>query len=187
MWILGQKSVSFLHLFPIKIETKLASTGKKLPYVPPTFRRQVFDALHSLAHPGICATQHLLTTHYVWPGINSDVRQWTHQCIQCQRNKVHRHTVTPLSTFNTPDARFDHVHTDIVGPLPSSNGYSYLLTCIDRFTCWVEAIPLKDILAESIAHSFVSGWISYFGVLSTVTTDSDRQFESDLFKRCCRP
>ena len=32
------------------------STGKKRTYVPPTFRRQVFDALHSLAHPGICAT-----------------------------------------------------------------------------------------------------------------------------------
>ena len=84
--------------------------------MPPTFRRQVFDALHSLSHPGIRVTE---------------VCQWTCQCIQFQRNKVHRHTVAPLPTFNAPDAQFDHIHIDIVGLLPSSNGYSYLLTCID--------------------------------------------------------
>jgi cleavage and polyadenylation specificity factor subunit 1 len=50
------------------------STGKQRPYVPLNFRYSVFDHLHSLSHPGIGATQHLLTSHYVWPRINADVR-----------------------------------------------------------------------------------------------------------------
>lgn len=92
------------------------STGKSRPYVPLKFRRPIFD-LHSLSHPGVRATQHLLTSHYVWPKINSDVRSWTRTSLECQRNKVQRHTVTPLSSFSTPDSRFDHIHIDIVGPL----------------------------------------------------------------------
>lgn len=59
---------------------------------------------------------------------------------------------------------------------------SRLLTCADRFTQWPEAFPITDILAETVANTFVSGWIAQFGVPSTVTTDCSSQFESHLMK-----
>ena len=91
-------------------------------------------------------------------------------------------STTALSPFRTQDARFDFLHVDLVGPLPPSRGYSYLLTCVDRYTRWPEAIPLSSITAEAVAHAFLHGWISHFGVPSTIVSDRGRQFESKLWK-----
>ncbi|XP_065055321.1 uncharacterized protein LOC135683865 [Rhopilema esculentum] len=97
------------------------------------------------------------------------------------KSKITHHTKTRLGTFATSDARFAHVHIDIVGPLPPSRGNKYLLTCVDGFTHWPEAIPLADITADTVARLFVTHWISQFGVPTTITTDRGTQFQSDVF------
>lgn len=77
--------------------------------------------------------------------------------------------------------RFDHVHLDTVGPLPEYNGYKYCVTMLDRFSRWPEAIPTRDITAQTIARIFFDNWIARFGSPKTLTTDQGSQFESQLF------
>lgn len=159
------------------------------PYVPQPLRKQIFETFHSLAHTGMHSTVKFIKARYFWPHLDKTIRSWARECLQCQKSKIIRHTKSPIEPFSIPGSRFEVVHIDIVGPLPpasppsaSSTSYRYLLTCIDRVTRWMEAIPMTDVTATSCAYAFISGWISRFGVPLYVVTDRGAQFESELFQ-----
>ena len=72
---------------------------------------------------------------------------------------------------------------NIVGPLKeSASGNNYILTCIDHFTNWVEAAPLKTITSKEVIFNLV---ISRHGFPLPVLSDQGKQFVSKAFKEVC--
>jgi hypothetical protein len=143
------------------------STGVFRPLVPPAFRESAAAALHGVAHPGVEATVRLVTSKFCWPGIRKYVLRYAQRCLSCQKSKVSRHVHLAPAAIAVPHRRFEHVHVDLVGPLPQSSGFSYLFTIVDRTTRWPEAIPLSSIAAADCASALFSGWIQRFGVVDT--------------------
>ena len=158
------------------------STGKPRPYLTKSYRRQVFETLHNMSHPGAKTSTKLIGDRFVWPSMRKDCRVWARCCISCQRSKVSRHVKSSLGDFATPSTRFSHVHADIIGPLPPVNSYRYCLTITDRFTRWSEVCPLQTITAESVTMGLLSCWISRFGCPEKLTVDRGSQFTSHTFK-----
>ncbi|UYV70049.1 hypothetical protein LAZ67_7001603 [Cordylochernes scorpioides] len=158
------------------------STNRIRPYIPEEFRINVFTSIHGLSHPGIKTTVREVTSRYIWLNINKDIRNWTKGCISCQKSKITRHTKTEYGEFEKPDERFGTVHIDLIVPLPPSEGKTYCLTLIDRFTNWVEVLPLENIKADTIIKSFYKEWISRYGAPCHLITDRGMQFMSHKLK-----
>ena len=119
------------------------------PYIPAVIREAVFRLFHSPDHLGPKVTDRVIRQRYVWPNMHRDISKWCKACLDCQMSKISRHNHPEPAQFVAPDGRFRHVHMDIVGPLPQSNRYRYLLTMID-----MEAL--------TVCRAFVDHWISRY-------------------------
>ena len=139
------------------------STPFPRPFLPELLRRPVFNSLHNLSHPGIKSSSKLIASRFMWPEMSKDIKQWCRECDSCQRAKINRHTKTKLEAFNLPATnRFEVVHMDIVGLLPPATTLSgqcsearYMVTFIDRATRWIEAQPVSNIEAKTVADAFL--------------------------------
>ena len=78
------------------------------------------------------------------------------------------------------------VAVDILEPLPESDaGNSYLLVIGDYFTCWMEAFPIPNQEAITVARALVDKFFCRFGLPEQLHSDQGRQFESELLQQIC--
>jgi hypothetical protein len=56
------------------------SQGRPRPAVPACYRRQVFTAIHEVAHSGVRAPCRLISRPFAWKGMAADVAAWTKDC-----------------------------------------------------------------------------------------------------------
>ena len=71
------------------------------PYLPVSVRANTIKSLHELAHPGIKATDALVSKRYIWPQMHKDIKSFVRQCVRCQAAKIVKHTKSPLQSIPT--------------------------------------------------------------------------------------
>jgi hypothetical protein len=113
-------------------------------------------------------------------------RSWSQSVLCAQVYKRIAASGPVCCDFTLLVARFLHVHTDLVGPLPTSVSYAYCLTAVDCFTCWPEVVSIPDITADTVALALRTGWISCFRCPQTIATNQGHQFESQFSQSLAR-
>ena len=117
-----------------------------------------------------------------WPKMKADVRHFVRHCEPCQRAKVIRAGQTPPSMIGMPKSRFSTLHMDLVGPLPPYDGYTHLLTVIDRFSRYMIAVPVRSIKTNAVLYAFMLHWVMHFGLPVEILTDRGSQFTSNTME-----
>ena len=73
-----------------------------------------------------------------------------------------------------------------LGPLPQSEeGNKFILIAAEYFSKWVEAYPLPNQEATTVAEVLVKEFVARFGVPLMIHSDQGRNFESTVFSEMC--
>ena len=157
--------------------------------IPASKRNSIMEELHSGAfggHLGLDKMMSKLKEQFYWPGHWNDVREWCRTCSVCASRK------TPVPKNRAPlqsvsvGAPLQMVAMDILGPLPeSTQGNSYVLVVADYFTKWMEAYPIPNQEATTVARKLVDEFFCRFSIPEKLHSDQGRQFESDLIAEVC--
>ncbi|XP_076053551.1 uncharacterized protein LOC143032568 [Oratosquilla oratoria] len=151
--------------------------------LPRVYRKEVLRLGHDSplsGHLGVRKTLDRIWQHFYWPGIRRDVAQHCRTCHTCQLvGKPNQPVpVAPLKPIPVGEEPFAKVIVDIVGPLPkTARGHEYILTLIDTFSRYPEAIPLRKVRAKVVLHELIS-FFTKWGLPRELQTDQGSVFLS---------
>ena len=157
-------------------------------YCPAQIRTALIQYIHNqYNHIRYGKMLRIMTKKYYWPDMKLDIQNQLGLCDICyqcsgQLNKI----IQPLKTFPS-EKPFQVLHIDLIGPFAKSkNGFQYALTMCDRFTRYLEIVPLKNMTAKTCAQAIVQKWICTFGIPQSIISDQGTQFEGHIFTHLCR-
>ena len=138
-------------------------------------------------HLGVNKTMAKAKYRYFWPGMSADIRSFLRSCDMCARRKAPaKKRVTPLQRYRV-GVPMERVAIDLLGPLPKSDGGNqWVMVVGDYCTKWMEAYPLPDATASTVAPKLVNEFVCRFGVPQELYSDQGTNFESKVFSEMCR-
>lgn len=171
-----QNELLYYRFSPVGEESKL------LCYIPKGHRLSLLRIFHDEhGHVGVEKTLDLILKHFWFPGLRQFVAKYIGHCLICiSRKRVARAPHQYITSWQKPEAPFETVHVDVLGPLPISKGYRFVLIMVDAFTKYSLLYPINRQDADELKRA-ISNAVSLFGVPKLLVTDRGRMFEASSF------
>ena len=135
--------------------------------VPKPGRKELFLSYHASlfgGHLGCNRTLARLAHRFYWSRMSDDAKEWLSQCVACVKRKSptgQHHSLGNIPTGH----RWDRIAMDILDICdPTPDGYRYILVITDYFIKWMEAFPIKNKCADTVADILVEKIILRFGI-----------------------
>ena len=135
-------------------------------------------------HRGITETTRKIRDVYFWKGMTNDIKIYIDNCVTCQRNKIQRKTFqAPLVITSQATEPFERVSMDLVSYSDiSDNNNKYILTMQDELTRYVQAYPIADKEALTVAKQILH-YCQHYGVPKRFHSDQGTEFMNSTLKQ----
>lgn len=158
--------------------------------VPEALREEVLTDLHEGAmggHLGVNKPLVRLRERFYWPGYHNDVYDWCQRCTACATRKSPAPKArAPLQNIK-PGYPLQIVAMDIVGPFPESPaGNTHILLVADYFTRWMEAYPIPNQEATTVARKLTDEFFYRFSPPEQLHSDQERNLELEVIAEICK-
>lgn len=147
-----------------------------------------FHLLPTSGHAGISRMTNNIKRKYYWPGMHRDIVTYVTNCKDCQKQKHSNKKIKEEMVITTTACTsLEKIFLDIVGPLEvDSCGYKYILTLQCELSKFVEAYPLADKSADTVARTFVENYVLRYGVPKEIATDCGTEFMNSTLENVCK-
>ena len=134
------------------------------------------------AHLGEKKTWIKLSNRFYQRSSYKDTIEYVKSCERCACAKDPPTTRANLKAITDFEKPFDKVGVDILELTTSSAGNKYINVFNDYLTKWVEAFPIKNQKAETIAKLFINEIITKHSAPKELLSDQGRNFLSKLIQ-----
>lgn len=122
---------------------------------------------------------------FIWPGMNTDIKNFCQPCPQCQSTAPHCPAPAPLVPLPIISVPFERVGMDLVDPLlKSAQGHEYILVIMDYTTHYPEVVPFRKATSENNAQELVL-LLFCVGLPKDLLTYQGTPFVSNLIADVC--
>jgi hypothetical protein len=132
------------------------------------------DQAHRIVgHKAARKTRDYISRWFWWPTLAKDVEAFCKSCGICQTTKTS--TSKPkglLHSLPIPEATWQSISMDFVGPFPECMGYDYLFVVICHLTSLVHLIPMATTAkAMEVAWLFLKDIVRLHGLPESIVSD----------------
>lgn len=159
----------------------------KIKYPSPEEIPKIIKMYHDeplSGHRGIVETIRKIRDEYFWKGMSNDIKTYIESCITCQRNKIQRKSYqAPMVITSQSTEPFERVSMDLVSYSDiSDNNNKYVLTLQDELTRFVQAYPIPDKEAVTVAKQLLH-FCQHYGVPKRFHSDQGTEFMNNVIKQ----
>lgn len=167
-------------------------------YVPRTkdnaLRADAIRSQHeppTAGHPGRTGTLQKVQSHYYWPTLYPDVKEYVRSCPVCKHSKSHReHKHGLLKPLPIPDRYWQDISCDFITSLPpcryGGRLFQHILVVVDRLSKGKKFIPMDSLEVKAVVQAFIDFVWRSEGFPATIISDRGTQFVAHFWQRLCK-